>query len=285
MKLVAHISDPHFGAHDRRIEAALLGELNGRTAERPTLVAISGDLTQRARRSQFEEARRFLGQLEVPYVVVPGNHDVPLYDVFNRFFRARERYCRYITDDLQPFYADDEIVVAGIDTVKRFTIKDGEVRQAAVETVCERFALHPDRWKLLVAHHPFVVPSDVPGADKDLVNGHAMAVPRLEAARVDLILSGHLHIPYSDDVAGRNPAHTIIGVHAGSCLSTRLRGHPNGYNHLAFDGTHCRITARIWDGEQFVDGDGKSYHRGTPRDRDRLIKDDELARAASARAR
>jgi 3',5'-cyclic AMP phosphodiesterase CpdA len=273
VKLVVHISDPHFGAHDPAIAAALLDDLNGHTAPRPALVAISGDVTQRARSSQFEQARRFLAAIEVPYLVVPGNHDIPMFDVFRRLFRSRTRYCRYITSDLSPFYADDHIAAAGIDTAKRFTIKDGEVRREQVEAVCERFQLHAQRWKILVAHHPFVVPESLPDDDKDLVNGHEMAVPMLEAAGVDVILSGHLHVPYTEDVAGRNEHHTIIAVHAGSCMSTRLRGHPNGYNQLCFEGTHCTITPRHWDGTRFVDGHAKAYRRG--RGTERLVRDEQ----------
>lgn len=270
MKRVAHISDPHFGAHDRTLERALLADLAGETAPPPTVVAVSGDLTQRARASQFMQARRFLGQIAAPVIVVPGNHDIPLFDVFRRVFRSRTRFCRYITRDLSPAWWDDTLVVVGVDTAKRFTIKGGEVRPAQVERVCAQLAPHPGSWKIVVAHHPFVIPAGVADGE-DLVEGAAMATPRFEAVGVDLILSGHLHLPYSDDVAGRNPAHTIIAVHAGSCLSTRLRGEPNGYNMLCFDGPHCTITPRLWDGTRFVDGDSKTYTRGGGRER--IVRD------------
>lgn len=274
MKLVAHISDLHFGDHDKTLEAALLAELNGITAVRTNVVAISGDLTQRARRDQYEKARDFLRRLEVPYLVVPGNHDIPMFDLFRRFFRPRERYFEYITKDLNPFYADDEIAIAGIDTTKSFTIKDGEIRKDQLDNSIALFNLHQNRWKVLVAHHPFVVPHDAPVKDQDKVDGREWAVPALENAGVDLILSGHLHRPHMEDVAGRNDAHTMVAVHAGSVISTRLRGHPNGYNLLRFEGSHCMITHRVWDGQRFVDGDAKGYHKG--RGAERLIKDGEV---------
>ena len=97
---------------------------------KPDLVVVSGDLTQRARIEQFKEARRFLDSLPSPQIVVPGNHDVPLYDVLSRFARPLARYRRYITEDLEPFYADDEIAVLGLNTARSLTIKGGRINEA-----------------------------------------------------------------------------------------------------------------------------------------------------------
>jgi 3',5'-cyclic AMP phosphodiesterase CpdA len=271
VKIIAHISDLHFGRHIPEVEAGLLDDLNGRTAEKPTLVAISGDLTQRARRDQFKCARAFLDELTVPYVVVPGNHDIPLYDVFHRFFDPIGRYKRYITDDLTPLWADDDLMVAGIDTAHSFTIKDGIVRQRQLEAVCEQFERYPKRWKIVVAHHPFVVPAQV--ADRYKVDGADEAMRRLEAACVDLVLTGHLHVSYarSVDAAGyRNEARTVLGVNAGTCISNRHRGEPNSYNKLEVEGDVISIVNRQWNGTQFVDGPEKAYRHG--RGAERLVK-------------
>jgi hypothetical protein len=97
-------------------------------------------------------------------------------------------------------------------------------------------------------------------------------VPLLEEAGVDLILTGHLHLPYSS--AGRNEQHTIIHVQAGTCISTRTRGEPNGYNQLRFDGDEVTIVHREWDGAGFIDREMKRYGRGG---RDRLVKIVEVA--------
>jgi 3',5'-cyclic AMP phosphodiesterase CpdA len=271
MKIVAHISDPHFGSHLPEVEARLLDELNGVTAAPPTLVAISGDLTQRARRAQFRAARRFLDRLTVPYLVVPGNHDVPLYDVFRRFLEPLGRYHRFITDEMTPVYQDDEIIVCGMNTSHGHTIKDGKVRPEQLASVCEQFALHPRRWKLLLAHHPFVLPGGVP--ERYRCDGALAALPELEAVRVDLILTGHLHVSYSHpaDAAGfRHPDHAVLGVNAGTCMSDRHRGEPNSYNRLEIDGDFITIVHRQWNGELFVDGPEKAYRHG--RGAERLIK-------------
>jgi 3',5'-cyclic AMP phosphodiesterase CpdA len=100
VRKILHVSDLHFG----RIDPATLDPLR-KTAERlkPDLVVVSGDLTQRARAWQFREARDYLATLPKPQLVVPGNHDVPLYDVVSRFLRPLSNYRRYISEDLEPW--------------------------------------------------------------------------------------------------------------------------------------------------------------------------------------
>ncbi len=260
MTILAHISDLHFGTEDDRLAAALLDDLNGNTGPRPDLVVISGDLTQRARRAQFRAAASYLAQIAPPRLVVPGNHDIPLYDVFTRFLRPRDRWVKYITHDLQPTHLGADIAVVGVDTARRFTFKDGRVNQDQVARACSFFAKYPSRWKILVAHHPFVVPTHV--KQKDLVDNAEDAIPLLEAAQVDLILSGHLHLPYAEDVVDyNNDRHSILAVHAGTSISSRTRGEPQGYNWLVFAPDHVSIIHRVWDGARFVEQDARSYRR------------------------
>jgi 3',5'-cyclic AMP phosphodiesterase CpdA len=266
-KLLVHISDPHFGTEDRDIAAELLREI--RTLD-PACVALSGDVTQRARRRQFKAARDWLAHLDVPYVVVPGNHDIPFYDVVRRFLAPRDRYEQTITCEQTPCFFDDSLAVCGTDTTKSWTTKHGKVRFDQITRIVDQFRHHDDRWRVLVAHHPFVVP---PESDEPVVDGADEALRLLEAAGVDLILTGHLHIPHSEGAAGRNQRHTLVNVHAGTCMSTRTRDEPNGYNVLAFAGDEVTIIHREWNGLRFVDGDSKSYRRG--RGGERIVKVDE----------
>ncbi len=261
MKSIIHISDPHFGQSDPAIAEALLDEIH---AARPALVAVSGDLTQRARHAQFLAARAWLDRLLVPVLVVPGNHDIPFFDVVRRFGTPRERYLHYISSDLAPCFVDDEIAVCGIDTTKSFTLKHGQITREQAERVAALLAPHTNHWRILVAHHPF---EHATGADE--------VIPLLEAAGVDLVLTGHLHVPHLANVAMRNEAHTMVAVHAGTCMSTRLRGEPNGYNQLQFDGEHVRIVHREWRDFRFVDGAEKHYRR-SERGRERIIKEREV---------
>ena len=76
-----------------------------------------------------------------------------------------------------------------------------------------------------------------------------------------MILTGHLHVSFSDDAAKRDESHRIISVHAGTCISTRTRGEPNNYNRITFDGDEVTVLVRAWDGTAFIDGDSKTYRR------------------------
>jgi 3',5'-cyclic AMP phosphodiesterase CpdA len=253
MKLVAHISDAHFGAHDPVIAALLAEELDRSEID---VVVVSGDLTQRGRAPQFEAARMWLDRLTMPWLAVPGNHDVPLYDVLTRLFAPRDRYRELISEDLEPCYLDNELAICGIDTTKILTFKHGRVTHAQIARVAERLALAGGpRWRVLVAHHPFFVPA---GRDRDRVDGAEDALPILEAAGIDLILTGHLH---TQSIAGRNEQHSIISAQAGTCMSTRLRGEPQSFNQLRFDGDLLTIVNRAWDGGRFIDGALKTYRR------------------------
>src|SRR3989440_8090724 len=130
MRKIVHLSDLHFG----RVDESLVGPLVSAVNEAgPSLVVVSGDVTQRARAAQFREARAFLDRLPRPQVVVPGNHDVPLWDVLARFRSPLEKFRRHVSDDPGPFYEDDEVAGAGVNTARSWTLKYGRIneRQAA----------------------------------------------------------------------------------------------------------------------------------------------------------
>jgi 3',5'-cyclic AMP phosphodiesterase CpdA len=259
MKAIVHLSDLHFGTEDKTVLAALLGDLDGVTAQAPTLVAISGDLTQRARATQFHAARHFLDSLLIPYIVVPGNHDVPLFDVFRRFWKPLDLYKQYITEDLTPVFMQDELAVMGITTAHGFTHKHGRVSKEMTDKVCQTLSASAAPWKILVAHHPFIIPH---GVDAPPVKGAAFALSQFEHHGVDVILGGHLHVSHASDVAGfRSGDHKVICVAAGTAISTRLRGELNSYNRLGIDGETLTVCHRVWNGERFVDGSSKTYRR------------------------
>src|ERR1700761_8856011 len=125
MRTIAHISDLHFGAHEPAVVAHLHAAL---VAIRPDLIVVSGDLTQRAHRSQFAEAAGFLERLEAdgfPLLVVPGNHDVPMHKPVSRLLWPLRRYARYIARGRGCWYADQEIAVLGLASAHGLTVKDG----------------------------------------------------------------------------------------------------------------------------------------------------------------
>src|ERR1041384_7519831 len=157
MRTLVHLSDLHFGRLDERVVEPLLATIS---AMGPDAIAVSGDLTQRARSEQFKAARAFLDALpRVPLIVVPGNHDVPLYNVWARFAQPLDKYRRYIAADLEPFYADEEVAIIGINTARSLTIKDGRVNKRQVARIRERLCPSADEIvKIIVTHHPFELP-------------------------------------------------------------------------------------------------------------------------------
>lgn len=242
MRTIAHISDLHFG----RIDAQLLDPLAAAvTAARPDVVAVSGDLTQRARSAQFREARVFLDRLPTPRIVVPGNHDVPLYDVLRRFIAPLARFRRYIDADLAPFFHDDRIAVLGINTARSMTFKHGRINEQQMALVHARFAaLDASIVRVLVTHHPFELPPDIDEAH--LVGRAAMAMQVFAESGVDVLLSGHLHRTHSGSTALRYRihGHAALVVQAGTASSTRGRGETNAFNVIRIQ--RPRIGVETW---------------------------------------
>jgi 3',5'-cyclic AMP phosphodiesterase CpdA len=245
MRTIAHLSDPHFGRLERATVEALIAAV---TAAKPDVVVVSGDLTQRAKEREFEEARRFLEALPSPQIVVPGNHDVPLYNVVARALNPLRNYQRYISKDLEPFYSDNEIAIVGINTARSLTFKNGRINSRQVARSCARLeACGEKRMRVIVSHHPFDLPEthELHG----LVGRAHMAMAGFARCRVDLILSGHLHISRISESAARYkiPGHSALVIHAGTASSTRARGELNSFNIIQMDRSSVAIQCLTWN--------------------------------------
>lgn len=262
MRTLAHLSDLHFG----RVDAALVGPLRDAVhALQPDVVVVSGDLTQRARRAQFAAARAFLSQLPKPQIVVPGNHDVPLYDLARRFLAPLARFRRSITAEQAPWYRDGEIAVLGINSARSLTFKGGRINSEQVGLVRERFGMLPASvTRVLVTHHPFALPQDADADDR--IGRAAMALDAFADCGVDILLSGHLHRTHmaaGDEAIATGSA---LSIHAGTATSTRGRGETNSYNAISIGHDRVQVTPWRWDGgkrafvpmpsRQFVRSDG-----------------------------
>lgn len=252
MRTIVHLSDIHFGRVDHAIIEPLIVTVQQLA---PAAVVVSGDLTQRARPREFQEARRFLDRLPTPQIVVPGNHDVPLYNVLARFFRPLDNYRRYITADLEPFYADDQIAIAGVNTARSLTIKDGRINDQQITRVRDRFCpLDHGVTKFVVTHHPFDLPE---GFDQDDLVGRArQAMITFAECGADVLLAGHLHISHTGHTAKRYriEGHSALVVQAGTATSTRARGEANSFNVLRVAHPRIRIERYAWNsaGNQFA---------------------------------
>ena len=189
MRTLLHLSDLHFG----RVDDSLVGPLvTAARAIAPDLVIVSGGFSPRARRMGYPAARAFLARMPEPQLVVPGNHDIPLWDVIRRFVSPLGRYRRYISRELMPFYEDDEISVLGINTARSLTRKYGRINARQIEEAGKILAaVRPNVVKVVVTHHPFDVP---PGSRSHLVGRAVMAMEGLAKSGVDFLLACHLHL-------------------------------------------------------------------------------------------
>jgi len=243
MRTLIHLSDLHFGRIHEPILAPLVAFIN---ETKPDLVAISGDFTQRARTIEYLAAQEFLALIPFPKIVVPGNHDVPLRNLFLRFTRSLKSYRRYICDDLQPFFSDDEIAVAGVNTARALTWKDGRINLRQLAKLKESFGgVPPELVKVLVTHHPFDLPA---GAHGKIVGRSRLAIKTIAECRVDLLLAGHFHIAGTGDTATRYniPGYSALIVSSGTSTSTRARGQPNSFNVIRIDRPKLEIERHVW---------------------------------------
>ena len=245
MRTIIHMSDLHFG----RVDHALLEPLRRCVIRlKPNLVVVSGDLTQRARAGQFRDARKFLDTLPSPQIVVPGNHDVPLYNVFKRFFAPLDNYRRLISTDLEPTMIDEEIAVVGINTARSLTFKGGRINEEQVERVRAKLCnLSEAITKIVVTHHPFDLP---PNWDKDHIVGRApLAMQMFSRCGADVLLAGHVHMSHAGDTTARYKiaGFAALVVQAGTATSTRERGESNSFNALHIVPNEVRVERYTWD--------------------------------------
>jgi 3',5'-cyclic AMP phosphodiesterase CpdA len=259
MTRIAHLSDIHFGANDEKIVAATEAWLQKR---RPDLVIISGDFTQRARIAQFRAASAYLNRLRsagLKVLAIPGNHDVPLYDVVRRFAAPLRRYKRYIDNDLCPWFEDDNVAVLGINTARSLTIKDGRINREQIALMHERFRNVPEsKTRILVTHHPlFAMPIGKGNELSEAVGRHEDAVKAACEAGVHIALAGHFHRTYAESASKMvEKAGTALVIQAGTATSTRLRNsEPQSFNWLHVQ-RHDQVALQViaWNGASFSDG-------------------------------
>lgn len=228
---IAHLSDPHFGTLNEGIEDHLLRSLE---EQEPNLVLLTGDITQRARRAQFRAAKKFTRRLSMPIIAVPGNHDIPLYNVFARIFYPYWGFKKLFKNQLEKDFFHGDIQVIGLNSTSRWRHVQGDF---SLPRIRARFEAH-NKCKIRIAafHHPMDCAQHVD--DKNLLRGREETMQIFDHAKVDLIVGGHIHDPFVtlSDRRYPNIQRRMILTVAGTCLSWRTRaGAPNSFNLIDVD--------------------------------------------------
>ena len=231
MSSLLQISDTHFGTEQPLVVDALTALAR---QQRPDLLVLSGDITQRARPAQFRAARALTDRLGLPLLAVPGNHDIPLFDLWTRLRRPYARHIEAFGDDLEPVHSSPDLMVVCVNTTRAWRHKHGEISALQVDRVARILQrAHAAQLRVVVVHQPAAVmrPQDL----ENRLRGHAAALPRLAAAGADVVMGGHIHLPYVMALEGL--ARPMWVVQAGTAVSSRVRaGVPNSVNLLRWAG-------------------------------------------------
>lgn len=246
--VIAHLSDLHFGRHDPAAAATLTEDV---AAAGPDLVVVTGDSTMRARDTEFAQARAFLDGLAAPLLVVCGNHDVPLLDV-ERLVTPYDRYRAWLGADLDPGLDLPGVRALGLQSTPRWRWKNGRVsaRQSAL-TGAFLGAAPAGAVRLLALHHPPFARGPA------RIAGRGALLRAAAAARVDLVLAGHTHVPASRRfqlAPGAGAAHGLVEVVAGTAASRRLRGAPRSWTVVRVGAGYVHVEVRVEAGGDWRGG-------------------------------
>ena len=244
MSVLLQISDPHFGTEQAPVVEAL-ATLS--LQQRPDLLVLSGDITQRARSGQFHLARAFIDRLGTPLLAIPGNHDIPLFDLSARLFHPYSRHCDAFGENIEPVHSSHDLLVLCVNTTRWYRHKNGEVSTGQIERVAGRLAnADPEQLRVVVVHQPVAVLRA--GEGHNLLRGHAAALRRWAAAGGDLVMGGHIHLPYV--MALPDLVRPMWAVQAGTAVSSRVRdGVPNSVNLVRWgcDAPEGRCLIERWE--------------------------------------
>lgn len=244
----AHLSDIHFGGENKQAVAAAADCINDGQFD---LVIVSGDLTRYAEKAEFAAAAEWLASLKGPQLITPGNHDAPYIAWLERIFTPFHRFEQAIGPSRSQHYLGRGFAVRGVNTARgaqpRLNWSKGQIARTQVEEATRWFQTAPKEcFRIVVCHHPLMEMVGGPMTAK-VWNG-ASAARAFAEAQVDLVLSGHIHAPFTWPYPFGDGKTYAVGS---GTLSVRERGVPPGFNVVEIEGAAIRVAALCWGGSKF----------------------------------
>lgn len=234
MMRILHLSDTHFGTERSNVMDALCRLA---AEQKPDIAVLSGDITQRAREDQFAAARRFLDTLPIPHIVAtPGNHDIPLFNLLARAMHPYRNFCAAFGPTLEPVIENETLLLMCVNTTRAYRHKNGEISPLQRDQVSVRLQMaRRQQLRVVVTHQPVHVTGRQD--EHNRVRGYREAVQAWSAAGADLVLGGHIHLPYCCRIELQEVAlsRSLWAVQAGTAVSWRVRGRiPNSINIVCY---------------------------------------------------
>lgn len=268
MGKVLHLSDLHFGAHDESLLSPFAGAIEKIA---PDIVIVSGDVTQKGKRSEFKKAQAFMNRFSAPVILAAGNHDTPMFQIFSRTFSPFARLRSTLGAYMAQEHIGDDLHIATLHTPRgiqfRLDWSLGVANKKDVRQAIKKFEETPDDClKLIVCHHPLLAPSNTPFPPRTLHG--KKAAKAFTHAGIDAVLSGHLHTRFAEPYSCGDGKTYAIG--AGTTFSAkRTRGEPPGFNLITADDDFLHVDFYSWD-KDFQLNERKSFpRRGAHTDLDR----------------
>ena len=255
---LAHISDLHFGSADQDAVTALEQMLNDLS---PDLVVVTGDLTQSGRHREFAAAAQFLAGLDAPKLVIPGNHDVSVWNPLSRFITPWRRFNRSVGDDLNPVHEDEASLVMGLNSARRAgpysDWSRGRLSRRQISNVQQRLQTSDAGLKAVALHHPLEVAGGKAGAKTVSRAEEALSV--FVGGRIDLALTGHVHQSAASTISREN--WQFVVSKAGTATSTRTRGEAASINLIEADTDEMSVRILHHTSTGFEESSHTQFHK------------------------
>lgn len=248
MKII-HLSDLHFGTESEALVNGLVGAI---ASLKHDLVIVSGDFTQIGIDHEFKTARDFMANLPAPTFCVPGNHDVPHYNLWHRIISPYKKYQEYVIDNLSPLIENPQVIILGLNSARgilpHWNWANGALSGSQRQRVKEVFRAEEQRWKICVFHHPIHKQLETP-LDVTVFGAKEM-LSVIREQEVDLVLTGHVHHASLTTIGDEK--HQTVYLSASTALSSRRRKQENGFNVITLLDSEMVIDMYKFDGRDFI---------------------------------